>query len=560
MPLRICFLILFGCALRGETLARVEGHVLDQAGQPVRKATVRLTGNPPPVNGRATRSTTYVEVTDANGAFTVDQLAPGSYILSAQKPGYTPVRNGTAQFPNFNLAAGQVKKDTEVRLVQQGVISGRVMDRDGDPVVGAQVQALHVQYNGARRLLTPSTTASTDDQGNFRIANVEPGRYYPMVDDTRRVAGFNIAGDERRGPSAQETDIATYYPNSPDFSGAVAVDVGAGREAQGINIRMLKGRVYSARGKVIVGKNGAQIQASLTFIPKSAGIAVANGRLSTPVQQSGIFEVHGLLPGTYTVQAQQQTTMMRSADGGVTSTSTLGGRTELIVGNNDVDNLLLTLNPLPEITGIIRTEDGRPFSANGGRITLTDAEEVFGGSPSALINPDGTFKLQNVQLTRYAVIVNPLGQEMYVKSIRFGGQDGTKAPIDMTSGAGGVMDIVVSTKAAQVSATVHPNNNEIVSGLPVSLWLKSPGALDPVIGRFYRTGPDGVVKLVGVPPGEYYIGVWEDVDANLIRYPDFLSKFNDSAQLIRLAEGDKVTADLTVIPKTKIAAEVAKLP
>ena len=52
-------------------------------------------------------------------------------------------------------------------------------------------------------------------------------------------------------PAGRETNIATYYPSSLDPTGATSLNVLAGGELRGIDIRVRKGRVYSIRGKAV---------------------------------------------------------------------------------------------------------------------------------------------------------------------------------------------------------------------------------------------------------------------------------------------------------------------
>ncbi len=139
--------------------------------------------------------------------------------------------------------------------------------------------------------------------------------------------------------------------------------------------------------------------------------------------------------------------------------------------------------------------------------------------------------------------------------MRFGGQDAIKSPLDLTSGTGGVLDILLSPKAAEVDATVRGKD-----GVVVTIWPKTPVVVDPLSGRVFRTGQNGGVKLTSVPPGDYYVAAWEEVDQSLLGYPDFLARFTDQAAAVKVGESDKVSVDLMLIPKDRIAAEVAKLP
>jgi len=536
----------------GQSTARLEGRVVSQTGEPLGKVTVRLQTTAPGIGGQVTQ---YLEVSDNAGKFVFESVPPGRYALFPERTGFSRVRTGDAT-PTIALQAGEVKKDVEIKLIQRGVISGRITDQDGDPVFEAPVRALRVQYDGTRRYLTAYAEATSDDQENFRILNLEPGRYYPMADNPRPRANLGTA--EHRGRSAQNVEILTYYPSSPDFGGALAVDVGAGAEVRGVNIRMVKARVFSIRGKTVDSRSGAPTVAHLGLIPKGTDLDRLNGKdEASASSDTGAFEFGGLRAGTYILQASPDT-------------RGLTGRMEVTVANADVEGLVFALYPPPEITGTVRIEDGdlgvlqrppdfaalnrRPTGA-GPRIVLSTFDVGGPMEAAGQVAADGTFKIQNFTRSVYTVHVDLLPPGTYIKSIRFGGQDAMKTPLDLTAGTGGVLEVLLSQKVAEVNATVH---GDATAGISVTMWSKSPTLIDPLFRRAFRTGPDGTVRLTDMPPGEYYVAAWE-TNPNLT-IPDFLARFTGLATPIKLAENDKAMVDLTLIPKDKIAAEIAKLP
>jgi hypothetical protein len=229
-----------------------------------------------------------------------------------------------------------------------------------------------------------------------------------------------------------------------------------------------------------------------------------------------------------------------------------------------VEGVALALVSPGEITGTVRVEDGdlQALRKGGvpGQIALTDAEESVGVPATGQIQENETFKFQSFGFSRYWVSVRPLPPGTYVKSIRFSGQDVTKTPLDLSSGAGGVLDIVISQRAAEVTAVARRSNGEMAAGITVSIWPRGNAGFDTGTVRIVNTTATGSVKVSELAPGEYYVAAWEDADSNLLRYPDFLAKFTDQASAVRLGENDKITADLMVIPKEKSAAEAAKLP
>jgi uncharacterized protein (DUF2141 family) len=567
MRLLPALLVIAASFATAQTSGRIEGRVVTETGAPVHKATVRLQAVRVAINSGQYNA--YIEVSDGSGAFAFQDLPPGTYTISAAKTGYSTPRGTALQpKPNISLEPGEVKKGVEVKLVEMGVVSGQVTDQDGDPVFGAQVQAMRRQYNSSRRRseLQPAASTTTDDQGNFRLLNLQPGRYYVAADDMR---GRSYGGGlERLGRSALETNVLTYYPGSPDFEGAEAIEVSAASEVRGIRIRMTQGRVYSIRGKA-VDSTGAPVQTGvmLTRVDNNVINTVGGIRSGVARPKTGEFEFNGLLPGTYVIQGQPQG-MVRGPDGPAPSMS---GRLEVTVGNADVDGVVYMASAPAEITGTIRLEDGdlnrllpqapgNNQARQGFRVSLTTFQSQFYSSGGAQAGADGTFKIENLAWDRYLVSVNPLPRGVYIKSARFGSEDVLKNPIDLTSGGGGVLDIVLSPKAAEIDATVRDSSGAGVPDVAVTIWPKTPTLADPAVARLFRTAADGTVKMFSVRPGEYYVAAWEDADQNLLSDPEFLARFTGQATEAELGESEMSSIDVTLIPKDKIAAEAAKLP
>ena len=67
----------------------------------------------------------------------------------------------------------------------QGRISGRVLDQNKEPVVGVSVSLVAREYSyGALRLVFGGQ-GGTDDQGEYVIERVQPGRAYALMAQKR---------------------------------------------------------------------------------------------------------------------------------------------------------------------------------------------------------------------------------------------------------------------------------------------------------------------------------------------------------------------------------------
>jgi protocatechuate 3,4-dioxygenase beta subunit len=121
------------------------------------------------------------------GRFRADALPPGRITLTASAPGYVTTTR------ELEIAAGDRLHDVTVRdlridIERGGIVTGRVRDDHGDPVVGVTVAV------GTLR-------GRTDRDGNFRVEGVPPGRVRVAVDKGGSTAADDIevrASDESR--------------------------------------------------------------------------------------------------------------------------------------------------------------------------------------------------------------------------------------------------------------------------------------------------------------------------------------------------------------------------
>src|SRR5256885_7870885 len=59
-------------------------------------------------------------------------------------------------------------------MLEQGIVTGRVTEADGDAVVGALVTISQARYNRGERQMTSVAAQTTDDRGVYRFANLSP--------------------------------------------------------------------------------------------------------------------------------------------------------------------------------------------------------------------------------------------------------------------------------------------------------------------------------------------------------------------------------------------------
>jgi len=257
---------------------------------------------------------------------------------------------------------------------------------------------------------------------------------------------------------------------------------------------------------------------------------------------------------------------------------------EVTISDANVTDAVLQLTGGAEIAGTIRMEDGDlkdwlqpppqssqpqgpaglpPLPGPGTKsVRLASSEGISVSAPNAPFNADGTFVVKGVTPAKYFVTVGGLPQGSFVKSMRFGGQDVTRAPLDLTSGGGGQLEVVLSPKAADLTGVVLNDKNEPVQGVPVTLWPKIPDRSNSNNGiKTANTDQNGSFKISGLAPGDYYVAAWDDIpEAGLAQNPDFLAQFSTDDTAVKLAESAHQNASVKFVARERIVAGAAKIP
>src|SRR5689334_20663737 len=141
-----------------EPRASVEGVVIKMGtGEPLAGANIQLNledAQQPedrPVRPRPREDFHHNAKSDANGRFVFENVAPGNYrLIATYDGGYVPAEYGqrspAEQGTSFELTPGQRMTGIQLAMSPTGAISGRVYDKNGEPVAKAQVAAMRQVY------------------------------------------------------------------------------------------------------------------------------------------------------------------------------------------------------------------------------------------------------------------------------------------------------------------------------------------------------------------------------------------------------------------------------
>jgi len=555
----------------------VEGRVMSTTGEVLRK--VSLTLRP---NGRG--GGTYATSSANDGSFRFTSVDQGNYALTGERTGYVRETLSTpgGQTRVIEVVSEKATSGIELKLTPQSVIAGHVFDEDGDPIQSVTVEVWRYTYPRGRRQLTQAQSGSTNDLGEFRIANLSPGRYYLSATNPRRGplqaaldgggrggrAGRNTRGGGRAGPADVVEDyITTYYPNVADVTGASPLELVAGSELRGVDVRLAKARFHrvtgtiqgapaiadpsqgkgKAKGKAADGSpvfaGGRGLFVSLTPRAFAGG---RGGQFSAAVSEDESFEFPAVPPGSYYLNAQ----MPSPGQQGLTA------RVPVDVGNGDVGNIAVRLQPPLTLSGKVVVDGTQPSVRMGSlRLTFTPAEPGPGNQGrngqaqlNTQINDDGTFQA-TLAADAYIVDAGGLPDGYYLKSVKLAGREMPDTMLDLNYG-GGQVEMVLAPTVGDVTGVVQNGRGEPATGVQVTA-VPTSGSLRRDMNKLVTTDANGNFTLHALPPGDYKIFAWEEVETNAWMDRDYRQPFENLSASAKVDASTTPTVTLHLIERAR---------
>jgi hypothetical protein len=543
----------------------IEGTVVRiQTAEPIpgARVTIERTGSTP--------SEAISVSTDFQGKFVVNDLDAATFLMEVAANGYARQAYGQrfagGEGTFINLAAGQSLKNLNIELTPAGYVNGSVLDDTGGPAVGLQMQLLRVTYNGfGQRVLRSVGSTTTNDRGEYRFYWVTPGRYYLAGRSPERLTlppGF----DSRSPNAVPERYALTYYPGTLDAREAAALEIQPGANLSAIDFTVGRQQLYRIRGRVIDSRSGQQPGAvtiqvrSESPTGESEMIAVSSISVSSSVYAGynaadGTFEIPNVLQ-SYFLKAEIPAAQQDVRPGAAPSASAL-----VTVSNSDIRGVMLNILPAVSIAGRLTIE-------GSGLSTVPDFEQIrvrlipadplarfaLPNSPqSQTLNPDGTFRIDNVKPGQYQVMVcltSPCARntpDFYLKDARFDHTDVLNTPLQFTGIATTPLDIVLSRKPGRIDGVVVDGKGQPAARTQIILI---PDQNRDRVGlyKFAKTDQDGHFIIRGITPGAYKVFAWEALEEFAYFDPDLMKKFEPYGTRVQISESDELRSEVKLIP------------
>ncbi len=573
--------------------AAISGTVMldDASPRPVRRARVTLNS--------FDRTIGRTVITDDSGTFAFRGLPAGRYSLAATKEAHATVQYGARGYGRQGtpivLADGQQLGKLVLKMTRGSVITGMLLDHDGQPFPGVSVRAMRYAFVGGERRLSPGGGASTtaDDRGVYRIYGLAAGDY--VVVATASGPGMQAIGDValisdadvRRAlaeaaqpaaaaratpgttapaadagqnePQRRATYAAVFYPGTTVATQAATVTVGTAEERGGIDFQLQLVPTATVEGTVTApeGLSVGGLTVSMMINSMTATLGLFEGGFKTTrTRAGGRFSFPSVTPGQYTVVVRGNPSKTAASSG-----SNLWATADVAVDGSDVSGLSLTLQPGLSVSGRVQFDGSTLQPPDRARIRIMassaqGANDVSVGVPPVQPDVSGHFTLTGLAPGRYRFTASLAGNRpdtgWALRSSVLDNRDTLDSPIDLRQSVEGVT-ITFTDHPTEISGLVRDERGQAAPEYSVIVFARDSAAWTPGTRRVLTVRPaaDGRFTARGLPPGDYLIALALDPEPGQTTDPSFLQRLAASAVPITLAESGKKTQDLQVTSGTE---------
>jgi hypothetical protein len=375
----VLFLAVLG-AMAQKSPGKLSGVVLDTSGVPVEDARLHLVDQ----DGRGTD---LFRSTGANGQFQFSDVNPGRYFLTVshyQNPG--PL-GGPQIGMRVEIKPGQEMEGLKLRFSPPTVVSGRVVNDEGEPVGDCQVFISPVaeQEGSASRLYTGTTNA----RGVFHIDSVAPDRYVAFARCNAILPTEHLLDVvPRSGFEARSSWMPVYYPDSHNRSGALQFAAAPGLDPQ-LEFHLRATPVSSLTGPLTAAPGVTwQEPVSMEIYPADAGpdrrFATLYGSSEDP---AGAFRIPMVPPGNYRLVAN---TRERNTDPPATTSF------PLTIGSSAPPPFPIVLRPGIPVSGSAEDSAGSRLLQPGNNVSYMVESTPAGPVRRTVVAPVGNITLESV--------------------------------------------------------------------------------------------------------------------------------------------------------------------
>jgi hypothetical protein len=481
-------------------------------------------------------------LTGPDGSFQFDGVAAGQYAVLCRKPGYfsqEELEPGAFQRPIAQ--AGPDAGSVRLKLIPEGIIYGRISGNNGEPLENLPVHLLSKEITNGEMEWRESNQTRTDEEGEFRIAELQPGTYYVFIgpgQDSEVLPG-------NRGESLAKGYAGVFYPGASDLSSAAPIQITPGKHFEVMSTISLS-PFFRISGTVGGYPQGQPVNIQV--------LNAAGEEMSTSMrlnQRTGQFQTGWLPAGAYVVKgfATDQSSQQTFTDSGPVNL------------NANVSGVQLSLVPginIPISVRVERTkaegesEDDGPdgLGRNQGflaaNVMLNEKNGMLSRKQYGMENvgraSNSSLAIRNVPPGVYEIAITPNGP-YYVDSARSGAVDLLSQDITISPGASlEPFEIVMRDDTAELHGTVAYGENARQATI-----VAIPERIRQGVRNVGTTHPRGEFEFPQLAPGTYTVLAVDNLQRLEYRNPEVMQKYLSKAREVTLEPNQSVGVELELI-------------
>jgi Carboxypeptidase regulatory-like domain len=493
----------------------IEGNVTHEGVAIVR---VDVTSRGPGQNSTAT--------TNAMGHYLIKGVVPGTYSISLSSDS---IWNAASK--SISVMPGTHVEHIDFEITRAGVISGRVLDEDKNPISGVWLALLIKSISNGRVKLVERAQARTDDTGAYRLTNLRDGNYYLVaVPDILQIHKPRLASKTAVETKSFRGAIRkAFYPNVPSFDNATPIVISSGANREVATMVLDNAETHCVSGQILSSAPEGVVSHASVSINEARddwAVLVASGS----VKPDEVFEICRIPQGEYRILAH---TWM-DTNTGVKFKTTGFLKRSFVVSKSDVALGTLYTIPPVTLTGKLNVDgvNGEESVPSGLTVELErqGRPNLAGEGLTQRINTSGTFVFENIISDDYLLHVRGLKKGYYVREASQQGRDVLHLPLNSATGE---LRIVLGADGPLISGQTVDHENKVVHDALVILEQKD-GQDNRTIFSTHSDQNGHFQFDSGIVPAEYRLlsltGLFDGEDQDVT----FLSKFTSQAEDVSL--------------------------
>ena len=367
----------------------------------------------------------------------------------------------------------------------------------------------------------------------------------------------------------------TFHPAARTLRDASVVSLRSGDDRTGVDLE-LKPVPASRVSGTVLGPDGPGSHIGLRLEPAGDEISV-EPEAATLSDASGAFTFPAVPAGQYTLRASKiprpnapggNVTIIQTGNMMISTTGnpgaapgppppptdpTLWAAIPLAVGNAPLTGVNVPLQTGSRIRGRVEFDGTaeRPDASQLQRIMVVvePVTQAVRGQipPPARIEANGEFTTGGIPGGRHFVRAPAAPAGWYFRETGYEGLDLSNTPIELTGRDLAGVTIVFTDRPTEISGSVRGSQGSADADATVLVFPADPETWqspNPRRMRSVRIDKTGTYKMVGLPPGDYYLAAVPDEASSDWQDSRVLSELARDAPRVSLDDGDRKTQDL----------------